>query len=468
MVFDWRRRRFLGGLGGMVIAGAWPGFMLAEGEKAGVTYLRPGDSGYADQTVLFNKNIAKRPALVAVCLNEEGVREAVLRARREGLPVAVKSGGHSFEGFSLNDGGFVIDVSLMTSQSLMRDGRFLAGPATRLISCYETLVPQGRLLPAGSCAMVGISGLTLGGGYGIFSREHGLACDALQGVRMVDGRGEVQVVGPGSELFRACCGGGNGNYGVVTELEFETVAAPRQLWRHLFRMKEISAKQAQASCQAWFEIVQTLPHTAFSAFVLNHRSLHILVTDTAEEISPALASILAQLEKLTGKRYPALRETPIRGIRRYYGKMTPLYFKNASAGFYKGYGDIAKAAPDLFSQVTETPGLLYQVNTLGGAIAVRDNGTRTAYAHRDANFLGEIQSYWERPAQGPHLHQAVEDFQARLRDNGVHAHYCNYPDLSFADWPEAYYGKGGYARLQKVKETYDPDNIFRYEQSVRA
>jgi len=468
MEFNPQRRKFLRGMTVATIAAMWPGFVLAETASRSVAYLRPADSGYDEQTIMFNKCIVRRPALVAVCMDEEGIRLAVTRTRSEGLPVAIKSGGHSFEGFSINDGGFVIDVSMMTSQQLDKDGRYVVDPACRLMQCYEYLVPLGRLLPAGSCAMVGIAGLTLGGGYGLFSRQHGLACDALRSLRIIDGRGELHEVGAGSELFRACRGGGNGNFGVVTQLQFDTVAAPKQLWRHLFKVQNIDGKRANECAKIWFDITRQLPNTAFSAFVLNHKTLTILVTNSADETSPELAAALAELEKLTDKRYPDLKKELLRGIRRYYGKMAPLYFKNASAGFYSGYGDIAAAAPELFEQVVTTPGLLYQINTMGGAITERDDGSRTAYAHRSANYLSEIQSYWEHPADEARLRQAVSRFETRLREHGIRDHYCNYPDLAYQDWPTAYYGEAGYQRLQKVKAQYDPENIFRHAQSVQV
>ncbi len=468
MTFSRQRRALLGGLAGAAVSLAWPGFVLAEPARGNVLFLRPGDKGYDDHTFLFNTTLVRRPALVAVCLDEEGVLQAVARARSEGLPVAVKSGGHSFEGFSLNDGGFVIDVSFMTSQELRPDGQYAADPACRLMQAYEYLVPLKRLVPLGSCAMVGIAGLTLGGGYGIFSREHGLACDALQSLRIVDGRGELHEVGAGSELFRACRGGGNGNFGVVTRLQFETVSAPAQLWRHFFKVRNITAKRALECAAAWFDATRQLPETAFSAFVLNHTTLNILVTNSAPGISPELAAILKRLESITDQRFPDRMEDPMHGIRRYYGRMAPLPFKNASAGYYRGFDDLRAAAPALFADVVSTPGLLYQINTLGGAIAAKDDGTRTAYVHRDANYLGEIQSYWENPADEGRLRKAVAAFELRLGENGIRDHYCNYPDLAYTDWATAYYGREGYARLQKVKARYDPDNLFRHAQSVRA
>jgi FAD/FMN-containing dehydrogenase len=467
MEFSRHRRKFLAGVTGAMAAGMWPGFAPADSVAGHVLFLRPADNGYADHTALFNKRLVRRPALVAVCFDEAGVQIAVARARSEGLPVAIKSGGHSFEGLSLNDGGFVIDVSAMSGQQLADDGSYMVEPGCRLMQSYEYLVPQGRLLSLGSCGMVGIAGLTLGGGYGLFSRQHGLACDALRGLRIVDAQGAMQEAVPGSELFRACCGGGNGNYGIVTRLQFDTFAAPKQLWRHLFKAHDLDTRRAADCAAAWFDAVPQLPRSAFSAFVLNHRTLTILVTDTDAEMSAEISDVLGRLAKITDKHYPARREALIDGIRRYYGRFAPLNFKNASAGFYAGFADIAPAAPALFSLVTTTPGLLYQVNTMGGMIGDSDDGTRTAYAHRGAMFLAEIQSYWEEPAAEARLSTAVHDVQRLLSHAGVRAHYANYPDLSFQDWASAYYGAAGYLRLRQVKKQYDPDHLFQHAQGVR-
>ncbi len=465
---DPQRRKVLGAIAGsVVVAGAWPGFVIAENIENDVIYLRSKDGSYSDYTTVFNKCIQRRPALVAVCSNEQGVVHAVKRARREGLPVAIKSGGHSFEGFSINDGGFVIDVSGMQEQQLAANGRYSVGPGVTLMQAYEDLVPQGRLLSLGSCGMVGIAGLTLGGGYGLFSRQHGLACDALRRLRMVDGKGRVHEVQEGSELFRACRGGGNGSFGVITQLEFETFAAPGHLWRHVFKFYKMDARRAEACAKLWFDLAPELPNSVFSAFVLNHRSLTILLTNTDEEIAPELSKVLVKLRAASDKYYKDRKEPLIDGIRRYFGKLSPLYFKNASAGFYSGYDDIAAVAPELFRQVAATPGLLYQINTMGGAVGEMDDGSKTAYAHRGANFISEIQSYWEVPEKEAFYRKAVKEFLDKVEGNGIGRHYCNYPDVSFADWPTAYYGKEGYARLQQVKRQYDPNNLFLHAQSVR-
>lgn len=99
MKFSQQRRKFLGGLAGAAFASAWPGFVLAETSGGAVAFLRPKDDGYDEHTYLFNKCIAKRPALVAVCMNEEGVRLAVDAPEARGCPLRSRAGGTVSRGF---------------------------------------------------------------------------------------------------------------------------------------------------------------------------------------------------------------------------------------------------------------------------------------------------------------------------------------------------------------------------------
>ncbi len=445
-----------------------PGYVRAADLEvgSGVRFLRRDDHTYDNYVGLFNKRLSFRPKVIAVCDSEAGVQQAVLTARRLGLPLAVRSGGHSFEGFCMNDDGMVIHLVGMHSQQLHPDNTFSAGPGTILLQQYDYLLPRGRLLPTGSCGMVGLGGITLGGGYGLFAREHGLSCDHLIAARMVDGAGEVHEVTEGSELLWALRGGGNGNFGVVTELRFNTVAAPERLWSYRFRADGLSPARAARLAEQWFAIAARLPRECFAAFVLNGSRLNLLVTSTQPEASSELRELLTELQGLTDKRYSDLHPPITEAVKRYYGRLQPLYFRNASAGFYHGFDDIAPVAEAVFRTVAENRGTLFQINTVGGAINDPQRAGASAYAHRSANFLAEVQSYWEHPEQQPTMMAAVAHIQSLLRDAGIIRHYRNYPDAGFDDWANAYWG-GHYSRLQRIKGRYDPDDLFHHPQSVR-
>ena len=119
--------------------------------------------------------------------------------------------------------------------------------------------------------------------------------------------------------------------------------------------------------------------------------------------------------------------------------------------------------PGIFEEVLTVPGLIFQINTLGGAISSDVEG---AYPHRAFPYLGESQAYWESPRHATDLQEAIGRMRDHIAQAGVTRHYANYPDLAFKDWPTAYYGAENYARLQQLKQRFDPDNRIRHPQSV--
>ena len=125
------------------------------------------------------------------------------------------------------------------------------------------------------------------------------------------------------------------------------------------------------------------------------------------------------------------------------------------------YADYAPALPAVLERV-QTAGLILQFNTLGGAISRDVPG---AYPHRDRKFLAEVQAYWEQSSQRERKVAAAEKVRELL---GAHitAHYANYPNVNFPNWQSAYYGQN-YAKLQQLKQRYDPEQRFRHAQSVR-
>lgn len=464
------RRTFLKLLLESSILAAYPGFALAKNSESSpdVVFLEENHHEYDAHRSLFNKQLKRRPKVIAVCYTEAGVIKGIAEARNRSLPLSIKSGGHSFEGFSMNDDSLVIDLTNMNSHTLTPDGQLITDPATRLMQLYEDMIPKGRILPTGSCGMVGIAGLTLGGGYGLFSRQYGLTCDYLKRLRLVDAEGRIHEVEQGSDLMWACRGGGNGNFGVVTQLEFSTVPAPEKLWRHVFKAYKLTTKRAVELVENWFAVTKDLPDTTFSAFVLNNRTLTILVTNTAAEMDAGINKQLSHLENMTDKRYQDKQQVLAKEVRRYYGRLAPLPFKNASAGYYQDFSSIKNVVEKVFSEVVSNRNIIFQINTLGGRINSTQAASQSAYTHRGANYLAEVQSYWRKTAQATSAIRTVKKIQQMLWDSGVREHYANYPDINFPHWAQAYYGEKNYRRLQEIKTKYDPDNWFRHPQSVTS
>jgi hypothetical protein len=414
----------------------------------------------------FNKRIDKYPAFIALCASTEEVAEAVAFAIQKKLPVAVKSGGHSMEGFSCNDNGLVINLSQMNKMALSGNGIIKAGPGCMLIQLYNTILPEGMILPAGSCGTVGLGGLTLGGGYGLFSRKYGLTCDYLREATIVDGQGNIHSTKDDAELLWALKGGGNGNFGIVTEMVFNTQKAPAKLQVNHFKSHHLNPERAADLLQNWMEIAAGLPDSCFSGYVLNGHTLMILLTDFEpgnEKLQPLLTKLSAQMEEFHKSKETALAQK----IKNYYGASQPVYFRNSSAGFYHNYNDVSGFITQVFEKTMNTPGMIFAVNTLGGKIKDKEFEKHSSFPHRSFNFISELQAYGNNnPAQNKSLEEATDEVLSLIAQNGINAQYVNYCSLKFNDWGRSYYGDN-YPRLQAIKRKYDPDNNIQHPQSIR-
>jgi len=433
-----------------------------------VRFLQRSDTDYTKHRQIFNKRITAMPKFIAVCANEKGVQEAIAYAQQAKLPIAVKSGGHSFEGFSTNDGGLMLDLSAMNKPKYDKTSKRLTiQPGAKLGGVYEYLNQYGRMIPAGSCAGVGVAGLTLGGGYGFFARQLGLTCDSLQRVRMVDGKGKVHDSSTNPELLWACKGGGNGNFGIITELEFKTHPAPQTFSSYRYKYRNLTPSAATQLAERWFEMMKTLPNSAYSSWVLNGKHVTVIVTDTSNTAAPALKAILSKLKAGATEVMPPRKDAFLRGIQRYKGGTEPMYFKNVSAGYYRDFSDVKTLLPTICKQIAAAKmTTILQINTLGGAINTVALEDTAAYPHRTYGYLGELQTYYDKATQTKAAEQIVRDIQGMLTNSGIKAHYRNYPDVELPNWETAYYGKA-YPRLQALKRQFDPDNLIRHPQSVK-
>lgn len=413
----------------------------------------------------YNKRIEKFPKVIAVCKTEKGVQYAVNYAKKNKLKIAIKSGGHSFEGFSNNDGGLVINLSLMKTIEWQTDNVVHLQTGCLLQEIYNDFLPKNRIIPAGSCGTVGLGGLTLGGGYGFFSRKYGLTCDSLLGLKMIGHDSQIYDSDNHPDLLWACKGGGNGNFGVVTQLRFATQKAPSSISSFVLKFRNLDPDKFVTLINKWFNLYDDLPLEAFSAFVLNGKTLTILITNYLSYNSQ-FETVFSDLIALASQYKVSKNQKIASALKRYYGRKEPLYFKNASCGLFKNANDLSAIYNDIFLKVSKNPGIIFQINTLGGAINQPDFEKKGAYPHRNLNFLGELQAYWEQPKQEKRLITAFEEIQKLIKQNGISAHYRNYPDLNFSDWEHAYYGKN-YQKLQEIKEKYDPENLFDYPQGIK-
>ncbi len=194
-------------------------------KTAGLTgrVIWPEDPAYEVARQSFNARFSRFPAAIVVCDNTEDVQNAVRWARQQGLPLRARSGGHSYEAFSLIDDGLVIDVGGLSEVAVdVERGEAVIGAGVRMLDLYRRLADHGVTIPGGTCPGVGIAGLTLGGGLGFLSRQYGLTCDNLLAVDLVDADGVALRASEQEQpdLFWALRGGGGGNFGIATAFTF--------------------------------------------------------------------------------------------------------------------------------------------------------------------------------------------------------------------------------------------------------
>lgn len=187
-----------------------------------VEFLTPNSPKYDQYLAASNLRTTQRPALRALCKTGQSVAAVLDWVRTNGLPFAVRSGGHSYEGFSQSM-NVVIDTRLIDSVTLDPGSETVTvGAGASLGTVYKALKDTGFAFAAGSCPTVGVAGHALGGGFGLLGRIYGLTCDNLLSINIVTADSQMLTADAQHEpdLFWACRGGGGGSFGIATGFSF--------------------------------------------------------------------------------------------------------------------------------------------------------------------------------------------------------------------------------------------------------
>ncbi len=432
--------------------------------------LRPGDAGYAAAARPFNAALGpRRPAAIATVASAADVATCVRRAGGRGVPLAARSGGHSYAGYSTPDGGVVVDLSGLRSVAVGADGTATVGAGAKLIDVYAGLAAHGRAIPAGSCASVGVGGSTLGGGIGVLARAYGLTCDHLTSATVVlaDGSTVTADANHDADLFWALRGGGGGNGGIVTSFRFATVPAPAVT---VFRLVFPAARTA-AVLHAWSSWMDSAPDrlTALCAVTAGATPANRISgtwTGSVAGLATALSGLIAAVgatpvsrsqhtdDYLTAMRYFAgCLNQPVSSCR----TAAPEPFRAASRMLDRPL--TAGIADRVVALAARQRGMTLLFDSLRGAVG-RVGGAETAFAHRSS--FASVQVYSGSAAGDPGV-LAVQAALAPLTGTGA---YVNYLNPGQKDWATAYYG-ANLARLERVIGHYDPSGVFAFAQSVR-
>jgi FAD binding domain/Berberine and berberine like len=455
--------------------------------------VRRGAPGYPVARLGFNPRFDDvRPRAVVMASSADDVSRTILFARDHDLPFVARCGGHSYGGYSLSN-GIVIDVSAMANvKPSPSAGAATIGAGANVIDVAAGLAPSGAVLPTGTCATVGISGLTMGGGQGVIGRRFGLTCDSLRAATVVLADGSIVTcdASTDTDLFWGLRGAGGGNLGVVTSFTFATrplsqVTAFAMSWPWSDAEEVLGAWQSWgpgAPPALWSSCrLRWLPGTGPAVSVSGAWS------DTPSGLIPHLDGLASSTPNPPSRS--TLTMSPLDAAK-YFAECSSYSIDECRLAIKGGRlsreGSLAKSdffdraiSPEVMRAVLgriEARGATDALASRGGGVLFDAWGGEIAtvapdamaFPHRRARFLAQ-----EFVTLDPTIPD--EDLEANrrwlaslwraFRPAASGYAYVNYIDPELPGWLNAYYGEN-LARLVEVKRRYDPDDAFRFPQSI--
>jgi FAD/FMN-containing dehydrogenase len=433
--------------------------------------LQPGDPDYDAARQLWNAMIDRHPALIVRCAGVADVIGAVDFAREHGLVLAVRGGGHNVAGNAVCDAGLMLDLSLMKGirvDPISRTAWADAGVIWAELD-HETQA-FGLAAVGGTVSTTGIAGLTLGGGFGWLTRQHGLVCDNLLAADVVtaDGRFLRASAEENSDLFWGLHGGG-GNFGVVTSFQYQLhEVGPTILAGPIFH----SLDDAHALFRVFRETATTAPDAlgGMAALLTSPEGMPLAALvpvwtgplDEGEAVLRPLRAVGTPVADLVGPM-------PYRTMQTLFDAAFPPGRRNYwKSGFLRNLDDAAIDILVEHFRRAPSPHAGFAIELYGGAVS-RIGPEETAFPHRGYPFNILIFTGWDDPAEdqanmgwGRELWAALQPFAA----DGVYVNYLGDAAAEGQDRVRAAYGPAIYQRLAELKRDYDPTNLFCMNQNI--
>jgi FAD/FMN-containing dehydrogenase len=439
--------------------------------------LLPDDPSYDEVRKIWNAMIDRRPAVIVQCAEADDVPPIITFARENGLEISIRGAGHNIAGNALCDNGVMMDLSTMTNVRVdAQKRRAYVEPGATLADFDKAAQAHGLATPVGINSTTGIAGLTLGGGFGWLTRKYGLTIDNLISAEVVTADGNKIRAGKNenADLFWAIRGGG-GNFGVVTEFEFQLHPVGPEILAGLIVFPFSQAKQVLTQYRKFAEsapeelnvwvVLRKAPPLPFLPEHVHGQEVVILAVfyagDRAEGeklIEPLRSFGDAHGEHLGAQPYIEWQQAfdPLltRGARNYWKSHN---FTELRDGVLDAIVDFAGKLP--------SPQCEIFIGFIAGA-ANRVSADAMAYFHRDAKFVLNVHGRWDDAAHDEiGIAWAREFFQASAPYASAGA-YVNFMTEEEGNRVAAAYG-ANYDRLIQIKKRYDPKNIFHLNQNIK-
>ncbi|MBS6502046.1 MAG: FAD-binding oxidoreductase [Clostridium sp.] len=430
---------------------------------------------YEESRLAWNRAIEKYPLVIIYCNNEEDVINAILWAKNNSIEIRVRSGAHSYEGYSTGNDVAVIDISKMNEIYIDENNGFARiGGGVRNREIYEALGSRNYAFPGGGCPTVGVAGLVLGGGWGYSSRFLGLACDSLIEVEMINYEGKKLILNEqsNSDLFWACKGSGGCNFGIITSMTIKLKEKIKMGTLIYINYPNISNEDNIKVIEVLQELYKNLDRRMnLKTAIYNspERGRGVKLTGLFYGNSIEAREILNPLENITSSIETKIEDMSILECNRWIQDSHPDYEKYKSTGrfVYRDYNyDEIKQLIEIIDAPAE--GAVYTAISFygaGGAIADVDK-LDTAYYYRDAKFIMGIQSVWEENKYADINREWVKS-NFRSIEILTEGSFVNFPLDELDNYEKEYYGQN-IKRLKEIKKQYDPYNVFNYPQVIKS
>ena len=439
--------------------------------------LLPGAPDYDKARAIWNAMIDKKPGVIARCANTSDVVRAVNFARDNDVTLAVRGGGHNIAGSALCNDGIVIDLTAMKAATVNPATRraTIEGGATLAVFDAATQA-HGLATPLGINSTTGVAGLTLGGGFGWLSRKYGMTVDNLESAEIVTAAGEVVRASAteNPDLFWAIRGGG-GNFGVVTKFEFRLHPVGPDVLSGLIVYPIAEAKTvlqnyrnfvatAPDELSVW-AVLRLAPPLPFLPEAFHGKGMIVLAFLYSGD--PATGQPLIAPLRTFGK--PVGEHVGVQPYTAWQQAFDPLLAPGAR-NYWKSHN--FATIPDglidaVLAAIKTLPSPQCEIffGAIGGA-TMRPAPDAVAYPHRDAQYVMNVHGRWESAAEDERGVQWARDFFKASAPFSTGSVYVNFLTADESDRTAAAYGSN-YARLAKVKKTYDPKNLFCTNQNIK-
>ena len=437
----------------------------------------PSNPDYDEARTIWNGMIDRKPAVIVRCKKASDVSPAIRFARENDLTISILGGGHHIAGNSLSDDGLVIDFSQMRNVSVdPQKQRARVEPGATLADFDRETQKYGLATPTGINSTTGISGLTLGGGFGWLTRKYGMTIDNLVSAKMVTAKGKELRVSDreNADLFWAIRGGG-GNFGVVTEFEYKLHPVGPEVLAGLIVFPFTEAKQIM---QRYREFTLSAPEE-FNAWLILRQAPPLPFLP--EEVHGKMVTVLAVFydgDTNKGKQLIDLvrnfgskhgEHVGVQPYTAWQQAFDPLLTPGAR-NYWKSH-NFKELEDGVFNKMIEYGGKLPSSQceiflALISGLANRIPSSATAYSSRDAKFVMNVHARWENIANDEKCIDWARSFFKSTAPFASDGAYVNFMTEEEQNRVSAAYGSN-YERLVEIKTKYDPENIFHMNQNIK-